>query len=190
MLELSSLIKWVIEHSSLLVINVLFVAAVVFLLERRVKRLAERVQALKKAAGEFEDELEREAIAPTNAPIASVPVRNNWEDIRAHWRVVRDRLEELITEVDGRRQRTYDRTSRYTYKYIIDMLREDEKVDATTATFLHSMNEMFLGLRRNARNTSTEAANTFIERFDRIAGALKIERPARAPLPEPVVAAE
>jgi hypothetical protein len=166
MIDLAPLIQWVMEHSGWLVINVLFVAGLVFLLERRVKRLAERVEALKKAAGEFEETLEKEAIAPStfNAPIPPAPVRNNWEDIRTHWRVVRDRLEDLITEVDERRQRTYDRTSRYTYKNIIDMLRDDKKIDATTATFLHSMNETFLGLRRNARNTSADQANTFIAR--------------------------
>jgi len=183
MIDAATLVEWVIHHGSWLVISVLVAAVVVFLLERKIRRLEARIAALKAAANEFEDTLDKEAILPPTAtgPNTVVPGQDNWEDIRSHWRVVRDRLEELITEVDGRRQRTYDRTSRYTYRDIIDMLRADAKLDATTATFLHSMNETFLGQRRNARTTSVDAANAFIERFNRVAKTLKLKPPPRWP---------
>lgn len=140
--------------------------------------------ALKEAANSFEEQLEKEALQPAapGAPSATPPALTNWDDIRAHWRVVRDRLEELILEIDGRRQRTYDRTSRYSYRPIIDMLRDDKKIDAYTATFLHSMNERFLGLRRNARNVPAEAVVGFIDCFKSISSRLEIEPPTKAPL--------
>ena len=194
MISLSAIVEWVLQHGFWLVVSIVSAAIVVFFLERKVKRLEERIKALKEAATKFEESLEKEAIQPVapGAPAVTPPTRNNWEDIRSHWRVVRDRLEELITEIDGRRQRTYDNTSRYSYKDVIDMLRDDKKINAHTATFLHSMNQSFLGLKRNARNTSDDAANNFIDRFKNVAGPLGIKSPPRAAPKgtEAIVAAE
>lgn len=65
-----------------------------------------------------------EEISPAG-PTPSLGSANRFEEIRAGVRAVKDRLEERIAGLDGRRLRKYARTPRYDYSLVVEMLKQD-----------------------------------------------------------------
>lgn len=89
-----------------------------------------------------------QAVAGTQpGATAVVDGRSRWLEISSVWREVRDQLEAIITEVDGRRKRSYNKMDRRNYVTIIEALRGDGKLTEAQATAAKQMNQRLLQLR-------------------------------------------
>jgi hypothetical protein len=171
-MDLSFVLEWAAKQSWGLAIGLAGMVVTIIVLEWRVRVLRKKIREV---STEFETKLEQQAIDDPSPgmPAAPAPVVNNWQEIRTLWRTVRDRLEDLVDGIGGMRQKTYEKTSRYSYQPIIALLLQDHKITESVANTLQRMNETFLGLRRNARDTSSATAGEFAEHYRSVVNQLK-----------------
>jgi hypothetical protein len=66
-----------------------------------------------------------------------------WLTVRAIWRDVRDKLEEIIQSLDGRRRRPFNQMPRRNYSEIIGLLRDNGSLSEPRAQAAKQLNDRF-----------------------------------------------
>ena len=83
---------------------------------------------------------------------------DNWERLRENWRLMRERIEALISCIENGPQRAkYQRRSRYNYEEIIRLLATDYFITEKARGLLNEANSNFLKYRPKPWTTSNEA---------------------------------
>lgn len=77
-----------------------------------------------------------------------------WQEVRRIWREVRDKLEEIIQGLDGRRRRPFNEMPRRNYGEIIERLRDNEFLSPPRAQVAKKLNDRFHGVKSRQTDVS------------------------------------
>lgn len=107
----------------------------------------------------------QEAAVDIAGPHPQVPNQVNdeerWQKIRMIWRSVRDDLEKIVADLDGRVRRPYNKILRNSYAELISKLKEDDHLSEEQANAASNMNQRFLQLRPHPASATADDAQNF-----------------------------
>lgn len=136
-----------------------------------IDRLEDVVPKLRTATSDIQEEVSdlkrTKTPAPGNRELAAPESRQaaaeegRWQEVRTSWRDIRDALERIIDNLDGRVRRPYNVKSRNNYTEVISMLTQDEQISQRQGNAAQQMNKRFLQLRPRNTNVTEEDVTNF-----------------------------
>lgn len=113
---------------------------------QELENLIPKLRLAKDDLGEDVADLKRVQALPSAAAPQSEEDRaeeERWQAVRGIWREVRDKLEEIVQGLDGRKRRPYNEIPRRNYGELIEKLRDSQFLSPPRAQVAKKLNDRF-----------------------------------------------